>query len=136
MANYSIADIEGIGRAHAARLRKAGIRTTRALLERCRHRRGRKVLAAATGLREARLLAWTNMADLYRVRGVGSEYAELLEKAGVDTVKELGKRRPEHLVRQLTQVNRRRRLVRRLPGLKRVMRWVAAAKKLRPLVTY
>lgn len=136
MANYTITDLEGVGRAYAARLREAGIRTTSALLQSCRHRAGRRKIARATGLDPSLLLVWANMADLYRVKGIGSEYAELLEAAGVDTVKELRKRKPEHLAQELERVNRRRRRVRVLPGLKRVRRWIASAKKLRSLVTY
>jgi predicted flap endonuclease-1-like 5' DNA nuclease len=137
MAHYKIEDIEGIGPVYSRRLRKAGIRSVASFLKRSCHRKGRRELAAATGLKEDLILKWANMADLYRIKGVGSEYAELLEKAGVDTVKELRRRNPESLNASMAKVNRRGRArVRRLPGLKRVRSWVNKAKKLKPLVRY
>lgn len=89
MAGYPVAKIEGIGPTYAEKLLAAGIRTTAALLERAKDPRGRKALAGETGIEESKVLKWANMADLMRVRGIGEEYSELLEAAGVDTVKEL-----------------------------------------------
>jgi predicted flap endonuclease-1-like 5' DNA nuclease len=137
MASYKIKDIEGIGEVYAAKLRAAGIRTVSGLLKAGCERNGRKNLAAATGIDESQILKWVNMADLYRVRGIGSEYSELLEKAGVDTVKELRNRNADNLHAKLAEVNAGgRRLVRQLPALGQVRDWVAQALKMEPKVTY
>ncbi len=137
MANYKISDIEGIGPAYAEKLQKVGVRTVNALLKKGATRKGRGELAESSGIDETYILKWVNMADLYRINGVGSEYAELLEKAGVDTVKELRNRKPENLYEKMKEVNSEKRaLVRVLPGLKKVQGWVEEAKKLDPVVTY
>lgn len=137
MANYTISNIEGIGPAYAEKLQKGGVRSVTALLKQGCTRKGRKQIAENTGIDESLILKWVNMADLYRVNGVGSEYAELLEKAGVDTVKELRNRNAENLHQKMKEVNSTgRALVRQLPGLKMVEKWVAEAKKLEPMVTY
>ena len=100
-------------------------------------KRTARSLAEKTGIDESMILKWVNMADLYRVKGIGSEYSELLEKAGVDTVKELATRRPDNLHAKMVEVNSAKRpLVRQLPGQKTVENWVASAKKLDPKVTY
>jgi len=137
MAKQKIEDIEGIGSTYGERMRKAGITTVEKLLEKGRDRKGRKTLAEVTGIDASLILKWVNMADLYRVRWIGSEYAELLEKAGVDTVKELRNRNPANLYKKLVEANTTGRpLVRQLPGLKRVEAWVKHAKELAPVVTY
>ncbi len=137
MANYKISDIEGVGPVFADKLSKAGVRSVNKLLEKGATRTGRKELANATGIDDSVILKWVNMADLYRVKGIGSEYSELLEKAGVDTVKELATRKAENLQAKMVEVNSTGRpLVRQVPGLKRVQSWVANAKKLDPKVSY
>lgn len=136
MPGYPIASIEGIGPAYASKLTTAGIRTTAGLLDRAKDPKGRKALAEATGLEEARILKWANMADLMRIRGVGEEYSELLEAAGVDTVKELRGRRPDNLHAKMVEVNGARKLVRQLPTAKAVESWVAQAKELPPMLSY
>jgi len=137
MRSHKIEQVEGIGPVMADRLRKAGVRTLSDLLERGRHRHGRAGLAETSGIADAVILKWVNMADLFRVPGVGGEYAELLEKAGVDTVKELRTRNPENLHASLAEANGGgRRLVRQLPGLKRVSSWTTEARRLPPVVTY
>jgi len=137
MANYKVMDIEGVGETFNQKLKAAGIRSTNALLNKGATRAGRRELAEKSGIDETLILKWVNMADLYRIKGVGSEYAELLEKAGVDTVKELKMRVPENLHAKMVEVNSSGRpLVRQLPGLKQVRRWVAEAKKMDPGVTY
>ena len=136
MSNYSIAAIEGIGPTFASKLKKIGVRTTSGLLARARDAKGRKELAAAAGIDESLILKWTNMADLMRIRGVGEEYSELLEAAGVDTVKELRNRNVGNLTRALIEANTRRKMVRLLPSEKAVARWVAEAKTLPPVMTY
>jgi predicted flap endonuclease-1-like 5' DNA nuclease len=137
MPHYKIEDLEGIGPTYAKKLRKTGITSVNSFLKRTHRRKGRRELAAETKLKEPLILKWANMADLYRVKGIGSEYAELLEKAGVDTVKELSKRSPEKLHAKLVEVNARGRgRVRVQPGLKRVESWVRQAKRMKPMVTY
>jgi predicted flap endonuclease-1-like 5' DNA nuclease len=132
----SIDAIEGIGPKYATKLRKARVRTTEALLKRGATRRGRKELASAAGFSEHQILEWVNRADLMRVKGVGEEYSDLLEAAGVDTVKELRNRKPANLLAKMVDVNTKKRLVRRLPTETMVERWVTHAGKLAPIVKY
>lgn len=132
----SIDTIEGIGRSNARTLRKAGIRTTEKLLRRAGNRSGRKELAKRTDLDEKAILEWVNRADLMRVKGVGEEYSDLLEAAGVDTCKELKHRNPASLLQKMTQVNSKKRLVRRLPTEVMVERWVEHAKQLPAVVSH
>lgn len=132
----NIIKIEGIGAVYAAKLNEAGITTTEGLLEAGADRKGRKDLAEKTGLADTLILGWVNRADLMRVKGVGEEYSDLLEAAGVDTVKELRGRRPDHLHQAMASVNEEKKLVRRPPSLAEVEKWVAHAKELPPVVTY
>lgn len=132
----SIDSIEGIGHKYATRLRKARIRTTEALLRRGATRSGRKELSEETGLTTHQILEWVNRADLFRVKGVGEEYSDLLESAGVDTVKELATRNATNLAAKIIEVNKKKRLVRRLPTESMVAGWIAAAKDLDPVVKY
>ncbi len=134
MAN--IIDVEGIGAAYAKKLEAAGVKTTDALLERGASPKGRQDLAAATGISEKLILEWVNHVDLFRIKGVGSEYADLLEEAGVDTVPELAQRKPENLLQKMEAANKSKKLVRRLPVLSQVQDWVEQAKKLPRVVTY
>ncbi|MCP1336344.1 DUF4332 domain-containing protein [Futiania mangrovi] len=136
MSSYSIETIEGIGPAFGAKLKTAGITTTGALLKAGADPKGRKALAEKTGIDEAKIRDWCNMADLMRIKGVGEEYSELLEKAGVDTVKELRNRKADNLHAKMAEVNAARKLVRQLPSLKQVESWVAQAKELPPTMTY
>jgi predicted flap endonuclease-1-like 5' DNA nuclease len=131
-----IVDVEGVGPAYASKLRGKGIGTTDALLQAGRSPEERKQLAAATGIPDSLILEWVNLADLYRIKGVGSEYSDLLEEAGVDTVVELATRVPENLLEKLTEVNKAKNLVNKLPGLKQLKRWIAQAEKLPRVVTY
>ncbi len=133
---YKIIDIEGVGDVYAEKLTAAGITTVDQLLERCAAPAGRKALAEQTGINEKLILRWTNHADLFRINGVGPQFAELLEAAGVDTVKELRHRVPANLVEKLEQTNAERKLVRRVPALKEVEDMVNQAKELPPVVTY
>ncbi|HLE39534.1 MAG TPA: DUF4332 domain-containing protein [Acidimicrobiia bacterium] len=132
----SIDAIEGIGLTFATRLRKARIRTTEALLKRGATRTDRKRLATATGLTEHQILEWVNRADLMRVKGIGEEYSDLLEAAGVDTVKELKTRKAAALHAKLVEINTQKRLVRRLPTESMVEGWVASVAKLEAIVKY
>lgn len=133
---YKIQEIEGIGPAYGPKLEAVGIKTTDDLLEKCSKPKGRKDLAEKTGIKEAQILKWTNMADLMRISGVGEEYSELLEAAGVDTVNELKHRNPENLAVKMKEVNDEKKLTRAVPGPKEVTRWVEQAKSLEPKLTY
>lgn len=132
----SIIDIEGIGEVFAKKLKAVGINTTEALLEAGATAKGRKDLASKAAIDETRILEWVNRADLYRIKGVGSEYSDLLEASGVDTVIELGKRVPAHLLEKMTEVNKEKKLVRRLPVESQVTSWVEQAKVLPRKVSY
>ena len=134
--SYAIEEIEGIGAKYGKKLRKAGIKRTHNLLDRGASRKGRKELAGLAGVDEKQILKWTNMADLMRIRGVGEEYSELLEAAGVDTIKELRNRKPANLHESMVAANAKKKLVRQLPGPAQVEKWVAQAKKLPPVMTY
>jgi predicted flap endonuclease-1-like 5' DNA nuclease len=136
MAMASIDAIEGIGPKYATKLRKAGVRTTESLLKRGGDRAGRKQLLEETGFSSHQILEWVNRADLFRVKGVGEEYSDLLEASGVDTVKELRTRNVANLTTKMAEVNAKKRLVRRLPTESMVKRWVDDAKKLSPAVKY
>lgn len=132
----TIEDIEGIGPVNGKKLRAAGVRSTAALLKAAADKAGRKALSESSGISPEMLLEWVNRADLMRVRGVGSEYSDLLEASGVDTVKELRNRRADNLHEKMAEVNAAKKLVRRPPSLPEVERWVAHAKELDPVVTY
>jgi len=130
----SIDELSGISVASARSLRRSRVRTTEALLKRGRTRRGRRQLAEETGLTERQILQWVNRADLMRIRGIGGEYADLLEASGVDTVKELRRRNATSLTNKMMQVNDDRKLVRRLPTEGMVARWIDLAAKTEPLI--
>ncbi|WP_407048108.1 DUF4332 domain-containing protein [Methyloraptor flagellatus] len=134
--SYPIETIEGVGPAYAAKLSAAGLTTTAALLEAAKDPKGRKAVAEKTGIDESRILKWANMCDLMRIKGVGEEYSELLEAAGVDTVKELKHRKPENLHAKMVEVNEAKKLVRQTPSLKAVTDWIEQAKELPPTMTY
>jgi predicted flap endonuclease-1-like 5' DNA nuclease len=125
-----VMEIEGIGEVFAEKLRKAGIETVEVLLERGSTRKGRGELAAVTGLPEATILEWVNHADLMRVHGVGPEYADLLEEAGVDTLPELARRNPTHLHEAILKLLEKKELVRRPPTEGMISDWIAEATKL------
>ena len=131
-----IIDIEGIGSAQAEKLGKAGVRSVAALLKRGGKAKGRRELAAATNIDEAKLLKWVNHADLFRVRGIGSEYSDLLEAAGVDTVPELRQRNAKALYDTLVKTNEAKKLVRKMPTAVQVAEWIKQAKSLARLIEY
>ena len=128
--------VEGIGPVYAAQLRAAGIATIEALLQNGATPTGRQDLEQKSGIGHALILEWVNLADLMRIKGVGEEYSDLLEEAGVDTVKELRNRVPENLYEAIVKTNEVKSLVRRLPTLDMVRDWVRQAKALPPKVTY
>ena len=131
-----IIDIEGIGPAYAAKLTKAGVRSVEGLLKEGASDNGRKTIAAASGIEHTLILGWVNRADLYRIKGVGAQYSDLLEKAGVDTVVELSKRLAGNLFKKMVEVNQAKNLVNGMPGLRQVEDWIEQAKKLPRIVTY
>lgn len=134
----SLTTIEGIGPKYRKALLGCGVRSTDALLSAGCDRKGRRALAKESGCSDHQILEWVNRADLMRVKGVGEEYSDLLEATGVDTVKELRTRKPTNLHAAMLARNtaKKRALVRRPPSLSEVERWVAHAKKLKPLVTH
>jgi len=134
MAGLSM--IEGIGEKYAAKLESAGIRSMGALLEAGSGKKGRKELAKKSGLSEKQILKWVNRADLARIKGVGTQYADLLECSGVDTVPELAQRKPENLHAKMAEVNALKKLVRQVPSLSQVNNWVKQAKDLPRVVTH
>jgi len=127
--------VEGIGEAYAQKLVDAGISTTEALLEQGGSSKGRKEITEKTGISPTLILRWVNRVDLFRVKGIGEEYADLLEAAGVDTVPELAQRNPENLYQKLAEVNAEKKLVRQLPGPAQVKSWVEQAKELPRKIT-
>ncbi len=134
--SYKIIDIEGVGEVYAEKLTAAGIKKVEDLLEKCAAPKGRKELAEATEISEKLILRWTNHADLFRISGVGPQFAELLEAAGVDTVKEFRHRVAENLVPKLEEVNAQKNLVNRVPSVKEVQKMIDQAKELEPKVSY
>ena len=133
---YAIADLTVIEPEAAASLKQAGIRTTAKLLENAKDAKGRRKLAEKTGLPEKNILCWANLSDKMRIKGVGEDYANLLQAAGVDTVKELKYRNPERLAKAMAEANVRRKLVRVLPSDRAVLRWIDQAKKLPLKISY
>ncbi len=136
MANYKVIEVEGIGEVYAAKLNAAGINNTDQLLEATRTKAMRAALAEKSGIEEKRILKFANMVDLFRIKGVGSEYAELLEVAGVDTVVELATRRADNLTAKMAEVNAEKNLVRSLPSQTMVEGWIAQAKELPRMLEY
>ena len=131
-----IADVEGIGPAYATKLQAAGVKTTDDLLEKGAKPKGRQDLGAATGISHTLILEWVNRVDLYRLDGVGSEYSDLLEAAGVDSPVELAHRIPANLCSKMEEINKAKKLVRRVPTEAMVAGWVEQAKKLPKVVEH
>lgn len=136
MANYKVEEIEGIGPQYASKLNEAGVMDTDTLLERGASSNGRSDLAEATGISETLILEWVNHADLFRIDGVGQEYADLLEEAGVDSVPELAQRNPENLAQAMMDADEEKDLVRSVPSAEVVAKWVEQAKGLDRVVTH
>ena len=128
--------IEGIGPAIEAKLQAAGIKSVEGLLKICCEKAGRKATSAKTNIEEAKLLRFANHADLMRIKGIGGEYSELLEAAGVDSCTELAQRRPDNLAAKMEEVNKTKKLVRQVPSEKMVSGWVAQAKGLKKVVNH
>lgn len=136
MATYKVEEIEGIGPALGEKLRAAGINTVDKLLEKAATKKQRQSLAEETGISEKQILKFANMADLFRLNGVGQEYAELLEVAGVDTVPELAQRNAANLTAKMEEVNEAKNLTRKTPSATEVEKWIAQAKELPRVIEY
>ena len=134
--NYKIIEIQGIGDAYAPKLQAEGIETVEQLLDRCAAPAGRKDLAEKTGISEKLILKWTNHADLFRINGIGPQFAELLEAAGVDTVKELRHRVAANLAAKVAEVNEEKHLCGRVPVESEIQKMIDQAKELEPRMTY
>ena len=134
--DYKIIDIEGVGDVYAEKLVAAGINKVSELLEKCAAPKGRQELAEATGISEKLILRWTNHADLFRINGVGPQFSELLEKAGVDTVKEFRHRVAENLQPKLEEVSAEVNICGRVPSVGEVRKMIDQAKELEPKMTY
>lgn len=132
----NIVEIEGIGPDRAEKLKAAGVKTTDDLLKLGGSAKGRKDLEAATGLSQALILKWVNRADLFRIKGVGTQYSDLLEAAGVDTVAELAQRRADNLAKKMGEINEEKKLVRAMPAESMVAAWIQEAKGLPRAVEY
>lgn len=134
--SYSIDTIEGVGDTYAEKLGEAGIKTTEALLEKCATKSGRGSIAETTGISEKLILKWTNHADLMRISGIAGEYAELLEAAGVDTIKEMRHRNADNLAAKMDEVNAEKKLTRKVPNAGTLQGWIDQAKELEPTITH
>lgn len=133
---YKVVEIEGVGAAYAEKLAAAGINKVEELLAKCAAPAGRKALAKETGISDKLILKWTNHADLIRIHGVGPQFAELLEAAGVDTVKEFRHRNAENLATKMEEVNAEKNLVNRVPSVKELAKMITEAAALEVVVTY
>ncbi|GAB2634852.1 DUF4332 domain-containing protein [Belliella aquatica] len=132
----TITEIEGIGPVFKEKLGNAGVATVESLLAKGASKKGRKEIAEASGIDEGKILDWVNMADLFRIKGVASQFAELLKATGVDTVKELRTRNAENLHKALTEKNAEKKLTRVVPALSQVEGFISQAKELEPIVTH
>lgn len=133
---YSVEDIEGVGKNFAAKLEAANIRSVDALLESGKTPAGRRQVAADTGIAEEKILKWVNHCDLMRLKGVGPQISELLESAGVDTVKELRRRNAENLHTAMAETNTKRNLMNQLPSAGQIQGFIDQAKEMEPMVTH
>lgn len=131
-----LANIEGIGEVYSEKLEKAGISTLENLLENGCDKKGRKKIAEDSGVSEKLILGWVNRADLTRVKGVSTQYGDLLECAGVDTVPELAQRNPDNLAAKMAEINDKKKLVKKLPTATEISKWIAQAKELPRVITH
>ncbi len=131
-----IIDIEGIGPAYAKKLAGAGVGTTGRLLKMAANAAGRKDLAAQADVTTTQVLEWVNRADLMRIKGVGTQYSDLLEATGVDTVVELSRRNAENLLQAMTDLNAAKKLVRQVPSVDQVKDWISQAASLPRVISH
>lgn len=134
--SYKIIEIEGIGDAYARKLEDAGVKTTDDLLKRATTPKGREALAEETGISPKLILKWANHSDLFRIKGVAGQFAELLEAAGVDTVKEFRHRVAANLQPKLVEVNEAKNLCNRVPSVAELEKMIAQAKEMEPAISY
>ncbi|MCA9354910.1 MAG: DUF4332 domain-containing protein [Candidatus Kaiserbacteria bacterium] len=134
--SYKIEEVEGIGPEYGQKLRDVDIQTTEDLLRRCGDKKGREGVSTETGISEKHLLEWVNLSDLMRINGVGEEFADLLEEAGVDTVKELKNRNAENLAAAMAEVNEKKNLTNRVPSAETVQKWIDEAGETEPMVSH
>lgn len=132
----ALSDVEGIGDKYSAQLEAAGVDSLESLLEQSASPKGRKALSEKSGISDTLILKWANRADLFRIKGIGSEYSDLLEAAGVDTVPELARRNASNLHEAMTQTNEEKQLVRRMPSADQVAGWISEAKTLPRVLNY
>lgn len=133
---YKIIDIQGIGPVYAEKLTAIGIETVNQLLEKGKTAKGRKEIEESTGIRHDLVLTWVNHADLFRVKGIGPQFAELLEASGVDTVKELAHRNAANLEKTMIEVNEKEHRTKRVPTVGELQKMIDIAKELPGVVTY
>ncbi len=131
-----LSEIEGIGGTYAEKLETAGVTSIENLLKTCCEKKARKKLAEETGISEKLILNWVNRADLSRIKGVSTQYADLLECAGVDTVPELAQRNAENLQTKMAEINGEKNLVRKIPTVSQVQDWVTQAKEMPRVITH
>lgn len=131
-----LTDIESIGDVYSEKLHTAGVKSVEGLLKHGSDRNGRKTISEVSGISEKMILEWVNRADLSRIKGVGTQYADLLEKAGVDTVPELAQRNAENLFKKMVEINDEKNLVRSMPSKLAVGDWIAQAQKLPRVIQY
>lgn len=134
--SYPIEEIEGIGPSYGAKLNGAGIKTTANLLKKGAAPAGRKAISEASGISEKMILEWCNLADLMRIKGIGKQFSELLEAAGVDTVKELRNRNAANTAAKMAETNAEKKLTRAVPSESQVQGWIDQAKVMTPVLTY
>lgn len=132
----NIQEIEGIGASSATKLQEIGIDTVEKLLQEGFYPKGRKSIADQTGISSKKLLDWIGMADLFRVKGVGKQFAELLKAAGVDTVKELKMRNAHNLATKLAETNEAKNICKAVPHEVQLENWITQAKHLEARLTY
>jgi predicted flap endonuclease-1-like 5' DNA nuclease len=129
-------DIESIGNAYSQKLKTAGISSLNKLLENGSNRKGRTEIAKKSGISENKILEWVNRADLTRIKGVSTQYADLLEHTGVDSIPELAQRNPDKLYLMMTKVNNKKQIVRKLPSVSQIKKWIKQADKLPRVITH
>lgn len=134
--SYKISEIEGIGNRYADILESVGIKTTEELLKACATKSGRSKVADSTGISEKLILKWANHADLFRIKGIAGQFAELLEASGVDTVKEFRHRIAANLYQKMIEINDSKNLCNRVPTEKDLEKMIDQAKELEPVITY
>ena len=134
--SYSIEEVEGIGPEYGSKLREADIQTTADLLRRCGDKKGREGVSTETGISEKHLLEWVNLSDLMRLNGVGEEFADLLEEAGVDTTQELARRNAENLAEAVAEINEKKNLTDRVPSAETIQKWIDEAGTLDDLISH